>query len=154
MGRQKREGPVAGLAVVVVSLAALAALAALPSAWGQAEQRVYSAFNGKVSYKIYCMNCHGVSGRGDGYLADSLKSKSTDLTALAEGNGGVYPADRVAASIDGREQVKSHGMREMPVWGDAFLWPEDNAERQAEVRQKIGDLVEYVRTLQDPPVPK
>lgn len=114
----------------------------------------FSIFNGKQSYKSFCANCHGVEGRGDGYLANSLGSKPTDLTALAKKNGGIYPGDRVSASIDGRVEVKAHGRREMPVWGDAFIWPEEESpERRESVRRKIGELVEFLRSVQEPPLP-
>ena len=138
------------LAVALLAVAVFAAGWSVAS--GEESEPVYSAVNGKASYKIYCMNCHGVSGKGDGYLADSLKVKPTDLTAMAAKNGGEFPFDRAMRSVDGREQIRGHGMREMPVWGDAFLWPEDNPERRAEVKQKIGDLVEYLRSIQEPPV--
>ena len=69
------------LAVALLAVALLAAGWSVAS--GEESEPVYSAFNGKASYKIYCMNCHGVSGKGDGYLADSLKVKPTDLTAIA-----------------------------------------------------------------------
>jgi len=90
-----------------------------------------------------------VEGRGDGYLVENLRVRPTDLTRIAESNGGVFPADRVRASIDGREQIAGHGQREMPVWGDVLVWTEqDTAERQAQVKTKIGELVEFVRSIQ------
>jgi len=117
------------------------------------KQETFSIFNGKQSYKSFCANCHGVEARGDGYLANSLGAKPTDLTALAKKNGGIYPADRVSASIDGRVEVKEHGRREMPVWGDAFIWPEEESpERREAVRRKIGELVEFLRSIQEPPL--
>ena len=141
----------AGWWVGVVLVSGAAALAA-QTATAPADKEVFSVFNGKQSYKSFCANCHGVEARGDGYLAPNLSAKPTDLTALAKKNGGVYPADRVAASIDGRVEVKEHGRREMPVWGDAFVWPEEESpERREQVRKKIGDLVEFLRSVQDPP---
>lgn len=57
----------------------------------------------------------------------------------------------MSASIDGRIEVKEHGRREMPVWGDAFVWPEEESPaRREQVRKKIGDLVEFVRSIQEP----
>jgi len=138
--------------------AALIAVAALLAAWGpgralaqQAEgQETYSPFNGKVTFKIYCMNCHGTLGKGDGYLKDALKSTPTDLSKLAKKSGGTFPAERVWKSIDGREYVAAHGSREMPIWGDAFSWPSDDPSKtEPQVKRKIGDLVEFVRTLQE-----
>ena len=115
------------------------------------ETPTYSAFNGKQTYRTFCVNCHGAGAKGDGYLVDSLKAKPADLTQLAKRNGGEFPAERVRASIDGTAEVKGHGMREMPVWGDVFLWPDgDSPERREHVKRKIGELVEYLRSIQEP----
>jgi len=115
------------------------------------EQPAYSALNGSVTYRTYCSNCHGAEGRGDGYLADALRRAPADLTGIAARNGGVFPAERVRRFIDGREEVKTHGRREMPIWGDIFLWPEgDTEERREHVERKIGELVEHLRSIQEP----
>lgn len=142
--------PASGALVAALAAGALLALVATaPSARGDEQKPEYSPFAGKQTYKTYCMNCHGVEGKGDGYLADSLKQVPTDLTALAEKNGGTFPADRVMAVIDGREAVRLHGTREMPIWGDALLWPEEESpERRAHVERKLGELVAFVETLQ------
>ncbi|KAB2957992.1 MAG: cytochrome c [Thermoanaerobaculia bacterium] len=141
-----RPGPGALSGVLLLIAASLVCAAAA----GRAEEEpAYSAFNGKQSYKTLCMNCHGVEGKGDGYLVENLRVRPTDLTVLAQKNGGVYPADRVRASIDGREQVTGHGLREMPVWGDVLVWTEqDSAERQLQIQRKIGELVEFIRSIQ------
>jgi hypothetical protein len=55
-------------------------------------------------------------GKG-GIYVDFLKSTPPDLTQLTKANGGVFPLERVYGAIDGRQQVKSHGTREMPIWG-------------------------------------
>lgn len=112
----------------------------------------FSAAAGQRTYKTYCANCHGVEGKGDGPIAASLLTRPSDLTGIATRSGGAFPVDQVTAKIDGREEVKAHGPREMPVWGDALVWPEeDTPVRREQVRRKIGDLVEFVRTLQVPP---
>ena len=158
MSRDERERGVSAVARTLVLLAAAAVLCLCSGVavaqGGNATGEKYSAFNGKISYKTYCMNCHGVEGKGDGYLADSLQKKPTDLTVLAKKSDGAYPVEQVWASIDGREEIKAHGSREMPVWGEAFLWPDTTPERQAEAKRKVGELVEYVRTLQNPPASK
>lgn len=117
----------------------------------EGEAPTYSAFNGKQTYRTFCVNCHGAGAKGDGYLVDSLKDRPTDLTQLARQNGGEFPAEVVRAAIDGSQAVKGHGMREMPVWGDVFLWPDgDSPERREHVKRKIGELVEYLRSIQEP----
>lgn len=154
-GRSARRvaiGFAAALAVgaVLAGWGALGALQQEGEAQGEAEP-TYSAFNGKQTYKTFCVNCHGAAAKGDGYLVDSLKVKPTDLTTLAKANGGVYPAEKVRESIDGTKPVKGHGLQEMPVWGDVFLWPEgDSPERREHAKTKIGELVEYLRSIQEP----
>ena len=46
---------------------------------------------GSDEYRISCISCHGVGGRGNGPLAKFLNTKPTDLTTLAKNNGGQYP---------------------------------------------------------------
>lgn len=112
---------------------------------------IYSATVGKVTYATYCASCHGADARGAGEVAATLSRKPTDLTRLTAKNDGVFPAERMQAVIDGRVEVADHGSREMPVWGDLFLWPEgDSPERRAHVERKIGDLVAYLQSVQDP----
>jgi mono/diheme cytochrome c family protein len=101
---------------------------------------------GSGLFSTYCVVCHGADGKGTGPLADSLKRRPADLTALAKTNGGTYPRDMVAKVIDGREGVKGHGGGDMPVWGDAFERSQD-AGPQA-VKDRIEALVEYLATIQ------
>jgi mono/diheme cytochrome c family protein len=75
---------------------------------------------GQFEYASSCASCHGPTGKGDGPMAADLVTPPTDLTTLAKRNGGVFPAQRVYEIIDGREAVKAHGSREMPVWGQQF----------------------------------
>jgi hypothetical protein len=67
----------------------------------------------------------------------------------------VFPFDRVYQVIDGREQIKAHGTRDMPVWGQAFRrqssvyfqnYPVEDQESNA--RSRILALTEYVYRLQ------
>lgn len=112
---------------------------------------IYSATLGKASYATYCANCHGLDLKGKGEIASTLSSKPTDLTRLTEKNHGAFPTERLTEVIDGRAEVAAHGTREMPVWGDLFLWPEDDSpERRVHVDRKIGELVSYIRAAQAP----
>lgn len=129
----------------VVSLALLTLVLAVP-VQGQKQSPEQMAAVGGVTYRSYCANCHGAKAKGDGPVAQYLRVEPTDLTLLAENNEGKFPADRVVASIDGREEVRTHGSREMPIWGDALLRPGPHPE--AKVQQKIEALVAYLRSLQ------
>lgn len=115
------------------------------------KEPVYSATVGKVTYGAYCANCHGSDGRGAGEIAPTLVVKPTNLTRLAAENDGVFPAERMHEVVDGRADVTAHGRREMPVWGDTFVWPEeDSPKRREQVERKIGELVAYLRSIQEP----
>ena len=55
--------------------------------------------------------------------------------------------------IDGRAEVRVHGLRDMPVWGDWFnaeaVSPDMTPEAREEVvRMRIDSLVNYIETLQ------
>lgn len=135
----------AGLAAGALGLA-LVAGAALAS-----DAPVYSTAVGKATYGTYCASCHGVDLNGKGEIAATLSSNPTDLTRLTEKNDGVFPLERLTQVVDGRVDVAAHGPREMPVWGDLFLWPEgDSPERRAQVDRKIGELLAYIRAQQAP----
>jgi mono/diheme cytochrome c family protein len=106
------------------------------------------------TFRVYCASCHGTGGEGDGPVAPTLIQKPADLTRIAERNDGVFPKERVSAVIDGREEVAAHGPREMPVWGDALIWPEeDTPGRRAEVKRRIDELVAFVEGMQKKPAP-
>lgn len=137
-----------------VAVAAIFALATFVPAPGRAGAESQSGTSGlptsaAQTFRVYCASCHGSGGEGDGPIAPTLIHKPTDLTRLAEKNDGTFPKERVAAVIDGREQVATHGPREMPVWGDALVWPEeDTPERRAEVQRKIDELVKLIESMQ------
>jgi len=83
------------------------------NAQGWAQQRDV----GETEYQSSCGACHGIDGKGNGPLAEQLKKAPPDLTMLAKKNRGVFPLNAVYESVDGRQEIKSHGTRDMPVWG-------------------------------------
>ena len=111
---------------------------------------------GKSEYDTACAVCHGLTGKGDdGPLKSLLARPVPNLTVLAKNNKGVFPFDRVYQIIDGRQEVKAHGPREMPVWGRAFNtetsiyfdnYPPHDSE--SAVRSRILALTEYLYRLQ------
>ncbi len=110
---------------------------------------------GEQEYRQNCISCHGVSGKGDGYLLGYFNTKAPDLTQLAIRNEGVFPFDHVYQVIDGRAYVEIHGPRDMPVWGNEYDESAKEFYRQkfgldAEpfVRGRILSLVEYIYSLQ------
>jgi mono/diheme cytochrome c family protein len=107
--------------------------------------RPTSAASGKGMYKAYCAVCHGTDGKGNGPATEALKVPPTDLTVLAEKNGGKYPGLKVASIIRGEEVLAAHGSKEMPIWGRLF-WSMSGHE--AEVQQRVANLNDYVGSLQ------
>ena len=96
-----------------------------------------SASSGSEMYKSYCASCHGPEGKGNGPAAEALKVPPTDLTALAQKNGGKYPAMKVAAVIRGEDSTAAHGSKEMPIWGDLF-WKMSGGH-EGEVQQRVAN---------------
>lgn len=91
--------------------AAIVLVGAASASWSADKEDI-----GKREYDNNCIACHGADGKG-GIYVDFLKTTPPDLTQLTKANGGVFPLERVYGAIDGRQQVKSHGTREMPIWG-------------------------------------
>ena len=82
---------------------------------------------GKKVYMASCINCHGVSAKGDGPLASGLIPKPTNLTLMA-GNHS-----------DGDFEWKiANGRGSMPAW-KSFL-----KENQR------WDIVNYIQSLENP----
>lgn len=108
---------------------------------------------GALLFQIHCATCHGLQGRGDGPLADDLKVEPADLTTLTElddAGDPAFPTQRLEDIIDGRENPRGHGSREMPIWGLSFQELGRAADQEEPVRRKIDDLLEYLRTIQEP----
>jgi len=67
----------------------------------------------------------------------------------------VFPRQRLQAIVDGREILKNHGDREMPVWG---VWFKMEAEQdlggaegdEGTVQRRITALIDFLETLQGP----
>jgi mono/diheme cytochrome c family protein len=138
---------------ILVCAAILLVLSVAGPADSATEDTAFLVAKGRVTYRVYCINCHGAKAKGDGTLAELLTVQPTDLTLLTQEGGGTFPADRVMASIDGREQIRGHGMKEMPVWGDVFQTSgaepsgEDETAEERALR-KIRELVLYLDSVQ------
>ncbi len=107
------------------------------------------AAGGKIIFKQLCTSCHGKNAQGGGPVAESLEETPADLTAIRQNNGGVFPVERIAEFIDGREWVASHGSREMPVWGQE-LGQRVLSElvRESRISDAISMVVDYLKTIQ------
>jgi mono/diheme cytochrome c family protein len=69
------------------------------------------------------------------------------LTRLAQRNSGEFPAELVRLTVLGYARpAPAHGTSEMPVWGPIFRYFESDAR----VRERIGNLVTFLESLQEP----
>ena len=104
---------------------------------------------GRREYLGKCAVCHGIDGKGSGSYGEQLKRRPSDLTTLAQRNGGVFPVNRTYDVIEGAGA--GHGTREMPVWGMDYTVQatEQLPHNQALfVRTRIMALLEYLNQLQ------
>src|SRR5260370_18335674 len=71
--------------------------------------------SGKLQFRQYCAQCHGMDATGDGPVAAALKNKPANLTTLAQKNGGVFPEHEVRELINGTKTPGSHGAPKMSI---------------------------------------
>jgi len=104
------------------------------------------AAGGRFQYQSHCAVCHGRNGMGDGRMVGELLSKPADLTQLAKNNGGQFPFWEVYRVIDGREEVKAHGPRTMPIWG---VWFQVLEGSELRATGRILELIHYLKSIQE-----
>ena len=104
---------------------------------------------GRAYFLRYCASCHGVEGKGNGTVSRSLKIKPADLTQLQKRNKGLFPLEKVMATIDGKTRIDAHGESKMPVWGEIFE-KEATAQKDSATASaaKLKVIAEYVSTIQ------
>ena len=107
------------------------------------------AIAGKPAFELYCATCHGRDAKGDGPASSLLTVKPADLMAISKRNNGTFPFWHVYSIIDGREDVRGHGSREMPIWGTEFRsQAAASMTAQSQVRGRILELVYYLESIQ------
>lgn len=131
--------------------AALVAVFLVPAAGRAQENDGFAVAKGRTTFRTYCASCHGEHADGRGPVAQYLNVVPADLTAIT-GRYGEFPTERVREIVDGRQETKAHGSREMPVWGDIFRTPlvptghdEDPEQRSARI---IDELVRFLESIQ------
>ena len=110
-----------------------------------------NAVAGEALYGKHCAVCHGIEATGHGPMVTVLTVQPSDLTTLTLRHGGVFPLERVAARIDGRDPLVAHGS-DMPVYGDFFEGTDVILKTEAGqpllTSQPIADLAAWLRTIQ------
>jgi mono/diheme cytochrome c family protein len=105
----------------------------------------FKSTDGQEVFKFYCANCHGMDARGRP-ATPAMRTASTDLTRLAERNGGAFPRERVIDVLKrGPAASPSHGTKDMPIWGPIFRSMETDS---IAVEIRIENLVRYLEALQ------
>lgn len=136
--------------------AAFAMLMLAPGTTGAAEKKAGSDVGAQL-YADNCAICHGVQAKGNGPGIEFLNRQPADLTVLSRNNGGVFPLERVQQVIDGRDVVKGHGTRDMPIWGRVFSEEKVKAaeyyfdvpyDMEMYVRSRILALTDYLHRIQ------
>jgi mono/diheme cytochrome c family protein len=109
---------------------------------------------GEPYFRGLCASCHGAAGAGDGPAAAALRTPPADLTRIAARRGGSFPDAEIAQFVDGRFAMPAHGSREMPVWGEVFTREiaADSETGESVARGKVVVLVEYLKSIQVPPL--
>jgi mono/diheme cytochrome c family protein len=115
------------------------------SARGQAGSK-QATVSGSQTYQTYCAVCHGDKAKGDGPLAESLRSRPPDLTLEKKKHDGEFPTETLVRIVDGRNPVSGYGGGDMPRWGEAFKNSEDDEQV---VEQRIGAVVAYLGRIQE-----
>ncbi|MBI3799500.1 MAG: cytochrome c [Deltaproteobacteria bacterium] len=145
--------PVLGEMRYVVSLLTLMMVILLRVTPGTAvaqQEEVVAA--GKREFHGHCAVCHGLGGKGESVMTtlNLLTVKPTDLTQLGKRHKGQFPFWQVYRIIDGREEVKGHGSRDMPIWGDVFT--EQEGGTLADETRGIGRtlaIIHYIQSIQE-----
>ncbi len=98
-------------------------------------------------------------------MAERLTQKPANLRQIAKKNGGEFPFWETYRMVDGRNPMRDHGGREMPVWGDEFMEQvptkagsmatkqayrvAQKKKAQSEVRERLLQMVLYLQSIQD-----
>ena len=93
------------------------------------------------------VHCHGQEGHGNGPVSRYLNVKVPDLALIKKNNNGIYPLDKVMWAIDGTGDVRAHGDRQMPIWGEIFIIEEQRSPQRAR-ESKAKLIAEYIGKLQ------
>lgn len=123
------------------------------SGYSYAQELDSAIKKGQQEFMDSCFLCHGENAKGDGPFSSMLTITTADLTKLSKNNGGAFPYKEIYLTIDGTEQIKQHGPRRMPIWGDRFkstTWFTVNQEyADTLVRGKIFELMLYLESIQE-----
>lgn len=108
------------------------------------------AVRGSEVYAANCTVCHGTEARGDGPGAAGLTLAPPNLRLIAQRNGGAFPHDRVASTIDGYTRTAEGAA--MPAFGAGDLGPLVQVEDDGVSTPYPADLLaltNYLESIQE-----
>jgi len=125
-------------------------LLSLPSPLATAQEMEVIA-GGDLEYQNHCAVCHGVDASGNGIMSKYLTLKPPNLTQLSKKYGGKFPFWQVYRTIDGRDEVRGHGPRTMPIWGARFRAESGGNDpgARSQAAGRILSLVFYLQHIQE-----
>ena len=128
----------------------VALLLSLPSALARAQESGVIS-GGELEYQNSCAVCHGVEARGNGIMSKYLTVRPANLRQLRLTAGGNFPFWEVYRKIDGQFEIRGHGTRDMPIWGDRFRAQAggDAKSAQTQAAGRILSLVFYLQYIQE-----
>jgi mono/diheme cytochrome c family protein len=129
--------------------ASILSLAAIVSASRPALSANDEVAEGHRYFIQYCASCHGQDGLGDGPVAKSLLRQPANLRTLGDKYGMPLPAHRIAELIDGRDTIRAHGTRDMPVWGERLYEVGQGQKGETGIGDVIAKIIAYLGTIQD-----
>lgn len=129
------------VAILVASISTTQALA----------QETEVIAGGDIEYQNHCAICHGVDGKGRGIMSRFLTIQPADLTQVSKKNADRFPFWQVYRVIDGREEIRGHGTRDMPIWGARFQADAKGSDpgSRSQVAGRILGLVFYLQHIQE-----
>jgi len=136
------DSPVIRCSLIVIAIGLLCGCASHPAQ--------NDALSGLELYQRLCSSCHGADAQGDGPVASLLNVRVPDLTRLAARDGGEFPTEDARRVIDGRNERRAHGPREMPVWGWELydVSRGNDLDERARTDSMINRLVTYLQSIQ------
>ena len=107
---------------------------------------------GAKTYYRFCSVCHGEDAKGNGPFSENINVNPPDLTMLSHNNEFSFPWVQLYEVIDGKSDIKAHGSKEMPIWGELFdlnRWSSSNIENaNTIVHGRIFELLMYLNSIQ------
>jgi len=135
---------------IIGALLGLIFLLSLPSPQATAQEMEVIA-GGELEFQSHCAVCHGVDASGNGMMSKFLTLKPANLTQISKKYGGKFPFWQVYRTIDGREEVRAHGVSQMPVWGQRFRAESGGNDpgAKSQAAGRILSLVFYLQHIQE-----